>query len=121
MSDELSLMINLSFSKGGAKAKRQFSCKQTVDGDAFTHGVQAIGTAEEEVAQGADLGTPGWVLIINLDDTNYVEVGALTGEYTVLIEAGKFAFYQHDKNESSTILAKATGGTVNIEYFIIED
>jgi len=121
MADELSLMVTLSFNKGGAKARRVVSDKVTVDGDAFTHGVQAIGTVEEEVAQGTDVGTPGWVLIINLDSTNYVEVGALTGEYAVLIEAGEFALYRHDKNESVTILAKANGGTVNIEYFIFED
>ena len=122
MVDELSLSVNLSFSKGGVKVPLQhFSCKATVDGDAYASGVQEIGTVEEEVAQLADLGTPGWVLIINLDSTNYVEVGALTGEYTNLIEAGKFAFYQHDKNESSTILAKATGSAVKIQYFIFED
>ena len=121
MANELSLVINLSFSKGGAKVTRQFSKKVDIAGDAFTHGVQQIGTTEEEVAQGSEVGDPGWVLIINLDDTNYIEVGALTGEYTVKILKGEFALYRHALEESSTILAKANSGNVNIEYFIFEN
>ena len=123
MADELSLMVTLSFSKGGAKIPpRQVSKKVTITGDAFTHGVQTLVAASEaEIAQVAALGNPGWVLIINLDSTNFIEVGALTGEYTIKIEAGEFALSRHDIEVSATILALADTGNVNIEYFIIED
>jgi len=121
MSNELALMVSLSFSKGGAKVRRVASIKVDVAGDAFTHGVQQIGTSEEEIAQGNEVGDPGWVLIINLDDTNYIEVGALTGEYTVKILAGEFACFRFDKEESVTVLAKANSAAVNIEYFIFEN
>ena len=122
MANELSVMASVSFSKGGAKVTRQVSKRVTITGDAFTHGVQTLGAgAEEEVVQLAEVGDPGWVLIINLDDTNYVEVGATTGVYTIKILAGEFALYRHAKEETVTILALANAGDVNIEYFIFED
>ncbi len=118
MADELSLIVNLSFSKGGAKVTKQVSKSVTVTGDAFTHGVQTIGTAEEEIAQGADLGTPGYMLIINLDSTNYVEIGSTTGVYDTKLKAGEFALYRHN---SATVYGKANTASCNVEYCLIED
>jgi len=118
MANELSLIVNLSFSKGGAKVTKQVSKQITVTGDAFTHGVQAIGTTEEEIAQGADLGTPGYMLIINLDDTNYVEIGSTTGVYDIKLKAGEFALYRHN---SATVYAKANTAACNVEYCLIEE
>ena len=118
MANELSLIVNLSFNKGGAKVTKQASKQVTVTGDAFTHGVQAIGTSEEAVAQGADLATPGYMLIINLDDTNYVEIGSTTGVYDIKLKAGEFALYRHN---SATVYAKANTDTCNVEYCLIED
>ncbi len=121
MADELKIVANLSFSKGGAKVTRQVSIKVDIAGDAFAHGVQDVTTGEVELAQLAAVGDPGWVLIINLDSTNYIEVGATTGVYTIKILAGEFALYRHDKEETVTILAKANSGTCSVEYFIFEN
>lgn len=122
MAEELSLMVNLSFSKGGAKVTRQVSKRVDVAGDGFVHGFQTIGTgAEEEVVQLNEIGNPGWVLIINLDDTNYITVGATAVKPAIKIKAGEFALYRHDIGATMTILAIAVGGNVDIEYIIIED
>ena len=118
MANELSLIVNLSFSKGGAKVVKQASKQVTVTGDAFTHGVQAIGTSEEEIVQGADLGTPGYIFIINLDSTNYVEIGSTTGVYDIKLKAGEFALYRHN---SATVYGKADTASCNVEYCLIED
>jgi hypothetical protein len=118
MANELSIAVNLIFSKGGAEVSKAINKNLTVTGDAFTHGVQAVGTSEEELAQGADLGTPGYVFVVNLDDTNYVEFGATTGVYTIKIKAGEFDLWRHD---SATIYAKANTAACNVEYVIIED
>ncbi len=118
MSDELKTLINISFSKGGAKFDKTESDKVSITGDAFNHDVQSIGTTEEELAQGADLGTPGYVFVKNLDSTNYVELGATTGVYTIKLKAGEIALWRHD---SATIYAKANTSAVLCEYIIVED
>jgi len=117
MADELALTFKLSFSKGGAKVSRAFTDSVTITGDAFTHGIQSIGTAEEEVAQGADVGTPGYVLIVNLDATNYVEIGSTTGVYDIKLLAGEKALYRHN---SATIYAKSNTAACLCEYIICE-
>lgn len=117
MSNELSLIVTLNFSKGGAKLLRTENIKVDVTGDSFTGGTQSIGTSEEEIAQGAEVGTPGYLLIKNLDDTNYVEIGSTTGVYDVKLLAGEVALYRHN---SGTIYAKANTSACLVEYYLIE-
>ena len=117
MANELSIRVQLSFSKGGAKVSRNISKSITVTGDAFTSGVQSIGTASEEILyQGAELGTLGYVFIINLDATNYIQVG-ITGQYSIRVRAGEFALFRADAD----IYAKANTGACLVEYVLIED
>ena len=118
MADELKLNFNLRFTKGGASVRVSDNVSVDVTGDAYTAGVQEIGfAAEEEIAQGADLGTPGYVVIRNLDALNYIMVGATTLVYCVRVNAGEFAIF---RNNGSTLYAKAVGGNCLIEYFIFE-
>uniref|UniRef100_A0A6M3K389 Uncharacterized protein n=1 Tax=viral metagenome TaxID=1070528 RepID=A0A6M3K389_9ZZZZ len=117
MSDELRLGIVLSFSKSSASIKKAFHIDVDVTGDAYESAVQAIGTSEEQLAQGADLGTPGYVLVKNLDATNYVEIGSTTGVYDIKLLAGEVSLWHHN---SATIYAKANTSSVNVEYTIIE-
>ena len=117
MSNELRIGIVLNFLKSGATLNRAFNKEITVTGDAFNHDVQSIGTSEEVLAQGADLGTPGYVLVINLDATNYVEIGSTTGVYDIKLLAGEPALYRHN---SATIYAKANTAACLVEYIIIE-
>ena len=118
MADELSIGVTMSFSKGGAIARRAERISVDVTGDALTHEVQEVGTSEEELAQGADLGTPGYLFIKNLDATNYVEIGSTTGVYDIKVKAGEVALYRHN---SSTIYAKANTAACKVEYLLIED
>lgn len=117
MSSELSITVRLNFSKSGAKVSRTENISVDVTGDAFTHEVQSVGTSEEELAQGADLGTPGYLLVINHDGTNYVEVGSTTGVYDIKLLAGEVALYRHN---SATVYAKANTGACLVEYVLIE-
>ena len=117
MANELSATISITFSKGGAEVNRAESIEITVTGDAYTAGVQEIGTTEEAVAQGSELGTPGWIFIKNIDDTNYVEFGISTGVYTTKIIAGKFAWFFVN---GATLYAKANTAACNIDYIWFE-
>lgn len=118
MANEIKVSVRLVFDKGGAKTSRSENISVTVSGNAFTHQVQEVGTGEEELEQGTDLGAPGYLLLKNLDSSNYVEVGSTTGVYDIRIRAGEVALYRHN---SATIYAKATGGACDVEYLLIED
>lgn len=117
MANELKITAGINFSKGGAKTNRRESISVDITGDAFSQQVQSIGTSEEEVAQGADLGTPGYVFLKNMDSTNYIEVGSTTGVYDIKLLAGEIALYRHN---SATIYAKANTSACLLEYIIIE-
>ena len=117
MANEIAISVSISFSKGGATVSRLEAIQVTVTGDAFSHEVQEVGTAEEELAQGADLGTPGYMFIKNLDATNYVEVGSTTGVYDIKLKAGEIALYRHN---SATVYAKANTAACLCEYLLIE-
>jgi len=118
MANELKVTCGLSFAKGGAKTRRNVNATLDVTGDVFTQEIQSVGTSEEELAQGADLGTPGYVLAKNLDGTNYVEIGSTTGVYDIKLEAGEVALWRHN---SATLYAKANTAACLVEYIIVED
>ena len=119
MSDELALTARLSFNKGGASVTRAVNITVDVTGEAYTSNVQLVTTASEvEILQGAGLGQPGYIIAKNLHATNYVEIGATTGVYTIKILAGETAMWRHD---STTIFAIAHTTDCLLEYTIIEE
>ncbi|MFC1924291.1 hypothetical protein ACFLXA_02875 [Chloroflexota bacterium] len=119
MADELKVAAMLSCTlSSGAQQKKRYHATLDVTGDCMTYGVQEIGTSEEEVTQGADLGTPGYVIAKNLDDTNYVEIGSTTGVYDIKLKAGEIALWRHN---SATIYAIANTAACDLEHIIIED
>lgn len=118
MANELNLMCGLVFNKANGNVNRRDSIIVSVTGDSFSHNIQSVGTTEEEVAQGADLGTPGYVWLKNLDSTNYIEIGSTTGVYDIKLKAKELALYRHN---SETIYAKANTAACLLEYIIIEN
>ena len=117
MANEISVSIGLYASKGGMKVQRSESKTITMTGDAITHEIQEVGTTEEELAQGADLGTPGVVFVKNLDATNYVEVGCVTGQYSIKLLAGESCIF---RASAAAVYAKANTAACNVEYIILE-
>ncbi len=117
MANEISITVSMIFNKGGASASRSESISVDVTGDAFTHEVQEVGTSDEELAQGSDLGTPGYMFIKNLDATNYVEYG-LTSSYTGKLKAGEVGLL---RLAGAGVYAKADTAACNVEYWIIEE
>jgi len=92
MADELTLSGSMSFSKGGVTLSvAKTGVLVTVSGTKVSEYVQTVGTSEEALILG-DIGTPGHIMIQNLDATNYVSLRRATGEGNVIkILAGKFA------------------------------
>lgn len=118
MADELKVSAGLICElSSGAKISKRYHATLDVSGDCITYGVQEVGTSEEEITQGADLGTPGYLILKNLDGTNYIEVGSTTGVYDIKLLAGEIALYRHN---SATIYAKADTAACDLEYTLIE-
>lgn len=115
MANELTVTAKLNFSKGGAKVTRAITDLIDVAGDAFSHEIQSIPTSNTALTEGAAVGTPGYYLIINLDATNYVEIG-LTNSYAIKLLAGEVCLFRAD----GAIYAKANTAAVLVEFVLIE-
>lgn len=91
MADEIRVKVQLSVTNGFCDESDNIN--YTVDQAAVggpTPGYVTIGTSEEEVAF-AELSTKGWVLIRNLDATNFVQWGFATTVYGGKLLAGETA------------------------------
>jgi len=118
MADELSVSARLTFGKSSASVKTAYNLQIDVTGDSYTKAVQSVGiTPEEILTEHGDLATSGYVIVKNLDATNYVEIGATTGVYTIKLLAGEIALWRHN---SANIYAKANTASCLVEYTIIE-
>ena len=117
MADEITVTLSVVYDNNGVEFTRSLSDSITQTGDTFTWEIQSVGTSEEELAQGAELGTPGIMVVHNLDATNYVEIGSTTGVYDIKLLAGEFAIYRHN---SATVYAKANTAACLVEYLLFE-
>ena len=118
MADELRLNVSVAFTKGGASFSKTIAPLLDISGDLFVHGVQNIGTTEETLTLIAGIGTLGYVLVYNLDDTNFIEIGAVTTEYAIKLKPGEIALFRVN---GSAIYAKADTAACDLEYAVIED
>ena len=119
MADELSVRGSITFAgiTGGAQGFTTPAIAKTISmtGTNVYSGTQDIGTTEETVTIG-EISTLGYILILNLDSTNFVEVG-LTGSYTIKMPAGGFAVFP----ANGTIYAKADTAICKIQVWAFEE
>lgn len=91
---------------------------QTTQGKAG--GIQNVATSYEALDVG-DVATNGWVLLKNLDATNYVEVGREVSSAfygVVRIEAGEVALFRMSQ---ATMFVQANTATIKLQYSLYED
>lgn len=80
--------------------------------------VQALGSGvEEDLAVPADIGSAGFILLQNLDDTAYIQYGLTAGVYTGRMLAGEPALIRLDTGKVLKLKASAD---CNIEGIVIE-
>jgi len=122
MATELNVTVNADYTPDGGQRipirPGQVSIVPT--GADFNYATQNIGTSAEAIAQG-DVGTPGWIIVHNMDSTNFVEIGYDDGGFkpTVQVKADEWAFFGIS-TAAATIQAKADTAAVNIQYAIFE-
>ena len=117
MSNELSISVSISLVKNGAMVSRSHGFSADLSGEAFVHAVQSIGFGSAEVLQEtSEVGTPRWVYVKNLDDTNFLTFGS-NASMDLKLLAGEAVVY---RTNIVPIYAQADTASVDVEYIIIE-
>jgi hypothetical protein len=115
MANEITATASLLASKNGASVQFQLSRRNDMTGNVMSQNVQTIGTSTEQIAFAADLsGIPAWVGLLNLDPTNFVEIGLNTPVTQIFakLKPGQFALFPAGV---ATYYAKADTAAVNLQ------
>lgn len=114
MANEIQVTTKLYVSKGGAQTANQtHNWTANMSGSDLLTATQVVGTTEEALDIGPDIGAPYIVEIANIDSTNYVEVGVASGVYFARILAGQTLFIPY-VSSGITIYLKANTAAVSI-------
>ncbi len=122
MADEIMVQSSVRLTNGSLSATHDLGT-QSIDqaGQRKSGDTQDIGTgAHEALVFGADFGTPGSGWFANLDDANVVQVGvdsAGTFEPFLTLQPGIGCWVPVGRKD---LYAKATGGTVKLDYELYE-
>jgi len=114
----LNISVSLNFNKGGAILNRSLHAGITITGNVPHSSVQVIGTDEEAVTFPSDMGSVGYVILHNLDATNFISVGRTTGVYTIKVPPGEFCLFR--LLSGTEFFAKADTGACDMEKILIE-
>jgi hypothetical protein len=112
MADEIQMTARLYASKGGAYLPSvTYTKSSTMTGTDMGSQTQVIGTTVEALDLPVEVTAPYKLLISNLDPSNYVEFGFVSGTYTMRVPAGETMLIPY---VSATLYCKADvtfGGT----------
>jgi len=88
-------------------------------GDHEDAGRISVGTSEEVLTFKTDIGSAGYMILINRDATNYVQVGISTGAYMMRILPGQVALLPVEPTLGGIYLIANTA-TVQLQYKLFE-
>lgn len=124
MANEIQASASLIASKNGATVNVQSTLSgsasgATMSGDQMLTNVQIVGTSAEAIVVG-DVTTVGYVMLKNMDATNFVEIAldsAVSTQVFAKLLAGDFAIFPA---KTATMYAKADTANVNLLVTAIE-
>lgn len=120
MANEINASVSLGATKGGATVTAQGVKSADMAGDQMITNVQIVGTSSETLQLG-DIATLGYLMIKNLDGTNYVEVASDTAfgasDIVSKLSAGDICLL---KSPTSTLYVKANTASCNIAVTAVE-
>jgi len=123
MANEISYQFQVRLANGELNDTYSSPSQRTDQTNArLIRNVQEIGTSEE-ILENGDVATPGWAVFVNLDDTNYVEVGHYTGGtfYPFLkLKPGDQMICRLGVT-TAQLYAKANTSTVSLFYIVYDD
>ncbi len=118
MADEIQMTARLYASKNGAYLPSvTYTKSATMVGTDMGSQTQVIGLTVEALNVPVDVTSPYKLLISNLDNTNYVELGFVSGTYTMRIPAGETLLIPY---VSATLYLLANTSAVTIQATFCE-
>jgi hypothetical protein len=118
MADEIQMTARLYASKNGAYLPSvTYTKSATMVGTDMGSQTQVIGLSVEALDVPVDVTSPYKLLISNLDNTNYVELGFVSGTYTMRIPAGETLLIPY---VSATLYLLANTSAVTVQATFCE-
>jgi hypothetical protein len=118
MADEIQMTARLYASKNGAYLPSvTYTKSATMVGTDMGSQTQVIGLTVETLDVPVDVNSPYKLLISNLDNTNYVELGFVSGTYTMRIPAGETLLIPY---VSATLYLLANTSAVTVQATFCE-
>jgi hypothetical protein len=118
MADEIQMTARLYASKNGAYLPSvTYTKSATMVGTDMGSQTQVIGLTVEALDVPVDVNSPYKLLISNLDNTNYVELGFVSGTYTMRIPAGETLLIPY---VSATLYLLANTSAVTVQATFCE-
>lgn len=116
MPNTIQVQVSLAFQTSDGVNKSLGSVPATVSmsGSNYVEGVMSLTTVEAAIPKGS-IGTPGYMIVENLDVTNNALIG-VTGSEPVLLLPGDWALLRIN----GTPFAKSSASTVRIRYLLLE-
>jgi len=120
MANEITLSASLAYSEGDVAASLAFTGLQfDVTGNKVVHTVQSVAITTDEPLVHGDVGTPGYIIIKNHDDANFVSLSDADGTTAcVKIKAGEVAMFRLASADPYIV---ADTAACIVEYLLIED
>ncbi len=122
MANEITVSALLRYSKGGNGFDRPPTGERkfTMSGDQHNDTVQVVPITTAAALEMGPISTNvGWVLLENLNDTNFVSLRRVTGEENFMkIKAGEFALFRLEATAPYII---ADTASCNVRVTVIED
>lgn len=118
MADEIQMTARLYASKNGAYLPSvTYTKSATMVGTDMGSQTQVIGLSVEALDVPVDVTSPYKLLISNLDSTNYIELGFVSGTYTMRVPAGETLLLPY---VSATLYLLANTSAVTIQATFCE-
>jgi len=117
MADEIGIAAQLNFNKYGVSVMRSLNGIFNVTGTRYSAKVLDIGTVAELVAMD-DMTTVGFVLIKNIDATNFISVGDDGVNFPIKILPEEFCMFRLSGN---TLYLMADTAACNAEVTMVEE
>ncbi len=116
----LNLSVSLNFSKGGIVINRSLHASVTVTGNVGYQSVQTVPTASElTVAVPAAIATDlGFIILHNMDSTNFIKVGTTATDYGTKLLPGEFCLFRLQTGK--LLYARADTSDCDMEVILIE-
>lgn len=125
MADELKYSIELRVSKGGriydTRDMALNALLVTMSGTDIVQGTQSIGFASSEAIGKGEITTPGFMVVKNMDATNFVEIertSFTSGNGTIKLKAGEAALFRFSATAPHAL---ADTAAVEIAYLLVEN